>query len=181
MSLSCAVVAYHIVRCGMASFDYGKDEVCQWIRNTVPLDAEILDVGACDGKWRKLLPEYPNVDAVEIYKPNYDKVKPLYRQAFHIDICDFEYEWYDFVIFGDMLEHLEVEDAQKVLAYAKEHSDRVLICVPYMYQQGALYGNPWEIHVQADLTPESFRIRYPNYYTLLRARDNYCYYTNKQP
>lgn len=51
----------------MGSYDFGKDEVRQWVRNNFPSSAQVLDVGACDGKWRRLLPEYPNMDAVEVF------------------------------------------------------------------------------------------------------------------
>ena len=163
----------------MSSYDYGKQEVCQWIRRTVPLNSSILDVGACDGKWRGLLQEYPNMDAVEVYKPNADKIKPMYRNVFHSDIRDFQYEWYDFIILGDIIEHLNVEDAQAVLKYAEEHSDNMLIVVPYKYEQDALYGNPAEIHLQPDLTPEIFKERYPGYKILLQPVENYCYYVRK--
>ena len=54
----------------MSSYDYGKPEVCAWIRRHFPPETTILDVGACDGKWRRLLPEYPNMDAVEAFEPN---------------------------------------------------------------------------------------------------------------
>ena len=96
----------------MASYDYGKDYVCAWIRENVPRDAEILDVGACDGKWRNLLPEYQNMDAVEIYEPNASCIEDLYRLVVNEDIYDFRYKWYDLVIFGDVLEHLSVDRAQ---------------------------------------------------------------------
>ena len=75
----------------MASYDYGKDYVCAWIRENVPRDAEILDVGACDGKWRNLLPEYQNMDAVEIYEPNASCIEDLYRLVVNEDIYDFHY------------------------------------------------------------------------------------------
>lgn len=163
----------------MSSYDYGKPEVCQWIRKTIHLNASILDVGACDGKWRKLLPEYPNMDAVEAYKPNAIKLEPLYRKVYNRDIYGFQYDWYDFIILGDVLEHLTVEQAQDVLAYSEEHSDNILISVPYKYEQGALYNNPYEVHKQPDLTAEIFKERYPGYKVLMQPVENYCYYVRK--
>ena len=41
----------------MSSYDYGKPEICAWVRKHFPRSSTILDVGACDGKWRRLLPE----------------------------------------------------------------------------------------------------------------------------
>ena len=161
----------------MASYDCGKKEVCEWIRETIDEDGTILDVGACDGKWRRLLPEYPNMDAIEIYEDNALEVYEMYRQMYIGDIADYEYEYYDLVIFGDVIEHMTTAKARRVLDYAKTHGGYVLIAVPYEYEQGAIYGNPYEEHLQPDLTPEIFEERYPGYDVLLRAAEDYCYYT----
>ena len=159
----------------MSSYDYGKPEICAWIRQHFPRDASILDVGACDGKWRRLLPEYPNMDAVEAFEPNLQNLQG-YRDVIHADICDFSYEWYDLVILGDIVEHLSVEAAKNELEYARDRCRDMIVAVPFLYEQGALYGNPYEVHVQDDLTPENFEARYPGFEVLLRPRDNYCYY-----
>lgn len=159
----------------MSSYDYGKPEICAWVRRHFSPDATILDVGACDGKWRKLLPEYPNMDAVEAFEPNAKRLQG-YREVYHSDICDFGYEWYDLIIFGDIVEHLSVDAAKSELEYARDRCRDLIIAVPFRYEQGALYGNPYEVHVQPDLTPENFAERYPGFEVLLRARDNYCYY-----
>ena len=159
----------------MSSYDYGKPEICAWIRQDFPREATILDVGACDGKWRRLLPEYPNMDAVEAFEPNLKNLQS-YRNVFHADICDLSYEWYDLVIFGDIVEHLSVEAAKNELEYARDRCRDMIVAVPFLYEQGAIYGNPYEVHIQDDLTPEIFGERYPGFEVLLRARDNYCYY-----
>lgn len=160
----------------MSSYDYGKYDVCEWIRDNIPKTASVLDVGACDGKWRRLLPEYSDMDAVEVYYENYCRVQKSYREAFYKDIRDFRYDFYNLVIFGDVIEHLSVEQAQKVLEYAKHHAEYVLVSVPFLYKQGMSYGNPYEIHFQDDLTPELFIERYPDFEVLCRAADDYCYY-----
>lgn len=162
----------------MASYDYGKAEVCQWIRQNIPRDAAILDVGACDGKWRKLLPEYTNMDAVEIFQPNADMIDHLYSAVYCLDIYDYHYDTYDIVIFGDVIEHMTVDRAQKVLEYAKDHARYIIIGVPFLYQQGELYGNQYEAHLQPDLTAELFDQRYPGFKTLVDAAQNYRYYIN---
>lgn len=159
----------------MSSYDYGKPEICAWIRRHFPPDAAILDVGACDGKWRRLLPEYPNMDAVEVFEPNLTRLQG-YRSVFHSDICDFSYDRYDLIIFGDIVEHLSVEAAKNELEYARDRCRDMIVAVPFRYEQGAIYGNPYEVHVQPDLTPENFDERYPGFEVLIRARDNYCYY-----
>jgi len=159
----------------MSSYGYGKREVCGWVLSTFPGDAEILDVGACDGNWRRLLPEFPKMDAVEAFWPNALRLEG-YRQVFTADIRKFEYDWYDLIIFGDVIEHLTVRQAQKVLEYARPRCRDLIIAVPFLYKQGEIYGNPYERHVQDDLTPELFEERYPGFEVLLRAADDYCYY-----
>ena len=159
----------------MGSYRFGKDEVCAWVRKYFPRDATILDVGACDGNWRRLLPEFPNMDAVEAYGPNLQLLKG-YRNVCHEDIRLFRYGRYDLILLGDIIEHLNVHEAQTVLAYAAARCQDMIVAVPFQYIQGALYGNPYEVHIQDDLTPENFDERYPGFEVLLRARDDYCYY-----
>ena len=163
----------------MPSYDKGKAEVCDWIRNKFHTDAEILDVGACDGNWRALLADYPNMDAVEVWPPNAEGIKPLYREVFICDVADLKYKQYDLIIFGDVIEHMEVEKAQKVLKTAKRKCKDMIVAVPFLYRQGAIYGNPYEEHKQADLTAELFDQRYPGFEVLVAADWNYCYYHMK--
>ena len=164
----------------MGSWNIGKKEAVEWIRTTVPKTAEILDVGACDGKWRNLLQDYPKMDGVEVFKPNADKIAWAYRKMFNVNIEDFHYKHYGLVIFGDMIEHMTVESAQKTLKYAEEHADYILVVVPFNYEQGALYGNEHEVHIQSDLTPKLFNERYPGFEVLIRPHQDYCYYIKKR-
>ena len=161
----------------MGSYDYGKKEVCEWIRLMFPKESTILDVGACDGKWHHLLPEYENMDAVEVYEPNMQNLTG-YRQAFLADIRHFKYEWYDLIIFGDILEHMTPMKARDVLKYAKPRCKDLIIAVPFLYKQGAEYGNPYEVHIQDDLTAEIFEQRYPGYSVLFKPNEveDYRYY-----
>lgn len=160
----------------MSSYPQGKKEVCEWIRENYP-EGTILDVGACDGIWRKLLPEYI-MDAVEIFTPNAERLTG-YRAVFNRDIIRFAYVHYDLIIFGDVIEHMTVKDAQDVLEYAKLHCDDMIIAVPWQYKQGIAYGNQWEIHIQDDLTPEIFAERYPGFDPIWQ-NDIYAYY-HKRP
>ena len=159
----------------MSSYPYGKAEVCRWVRETFPPDAAVLDVGACDGAWRRLLPEYAAMDAVEIFGMNIPKLKG-YRKVFHADVRELRYGEYDLIIFGDVLEHMSPEEARAVLAYAQPRCRDLIIAVPFLYEQGEIYGNPWEVHIQADLTPEIFAERYPGYTVLCDPGHGYCYY-----
>ena len=162
----------------MASLNDGKREVIEWIKARFPIGSTCLDVGACDGKWFGLLGDHLRMDAVEIFEPNiaYHRLRDKYRRVLNCDICDYEYRWYDLVIFGDVLEHLTVADAQMVLAYARKHCRDYVIGVPFEWPQGAIYNNPYEAHIQDDLTPELFDKRYPDHELIVMPRGDYAYY-----
>lgn len=162
----------------MASYDDGKAEVVNWIKDRFPIGATCLDVGACDGKWFDLLGDHLRMDACEIFEPNITshRLRQKYRRVLACDIIDFEFRWYDLVIFGDVLEHMSVSDAQTVLAYARKHSSDYVVGVPFLYPQAAIYGNPYEVHVQDDLTPELFAERYGDHALIIRPREDYAYY-----
>ena len=144
----------------MPSSDFGKEYICTWIRQRFPVTATILDVGACDGKWKMLLGEYKNMDAVEIFEPSAEAIKPLYRRVYCADIDGLEYGPYDLIIFGDVIEHMSVEKAKRVLEYAKPRCNDLIVGVPYQYPQGPMYGNEYERHIQDDLTEDLFCERY---------------------
>lgn len=158
----------------MSSYLAGKAEMKEWVKEHFPPESAILDVGACDGCWRNLLEGY-TMDAVEAFEPNATTLTG-YREVFCCDIADFEYEWYDLIIFGDVIEHMEVEKAQKVLECAKTRCKDMIVAVPYRLAQGAIYGNPWEVHIQADLTAEIFDERYKGFEPVYMIPNVYCYY-----
>lgn len=162
----------------MASYDYGKDEIVSYIYQNFAPSSTCLDVGACDGKWQWMLGHYLTMDAVEIFEPNVVKhrLREKYRRTWICDIDDFKYNYYDLIIFGDVIEHMEVEKAQRVLEYAKTRCRDMIIGVPFLYKQGALYGNIYERHIQDDLTAEVFKERYSGLEVLIQPTSDYCYY-----
>lgn len=159
------------------SYNYFKDDIKDYIQGKFYIYDEILDVGAGSGTYKKLLDNYVNVDAVEVYEPNIEKynLKELYRNVFNTDISDFKYSYYDLIIFGDVIEHLDVNEAKKVLEYAYDRCKEMIVAVPYEYKQGIVEDNIYEIHKQDDLTDEIFQERYP-YMKLLFKNDYYGYY-----
>lgn len=146
----------------MSSYSIGKKGVREWILENVMKGATCLDVGACDGVYSRLLGDWLTMDAVEAYEPNVmrNDLEKKYRKVFVEDIRGFKYRHYKVVIFGDVLEHMSVKEAQGCLEFAKKHSDVIIAAVPYKFKQGAIYGNPYEFHVQDDLTDELFMERY---------------------
>lgn len=161
----------------MSSLQEGKKEAVEWIKAHFHQGDTCLDVGACDGTWYHLVGDYLEMDAVEIFRPYIKKHKldEKYRKVFQENICLFKYDYYDLIIFGDVLEHMSVKAAQEVIAYAKPRCKNMLIAVPFESEQGAIRNNPWEVHIQPDLTPEKFEERYPGFKPIYQS-DNYAYY-----
>jgi hypothetical protein len=133
-----------------------------------PATAVMLDVGAGQGKYRHLLPEF-TFDACEIWPPYVDEWNLTfhYRQVF---VCDYlelvtSPTWYDarydVIIMGDVLEHMSLANAEYALRMSLKRSDEVIVIVPYRYEQGAEHGNEHQRHLQDDLTPERMTTLYP--------------------
>ena len=162
----------------MASYDAGKPEIVNWIREHFPRGSSCLDVGACDGKWSDLLRDYLIMDGIEAFEPNITghNLAAKYRKIICKDVASYRYFWYDLVIFGDVIEHMDVPKAQKVLRYAKRHCTDMIIGVPWCLKQPAIYGNPWEVHIQDDLTEELFHQRYKGFDRIIQPLPDYAYF-----
>lgn len=161
---------------------FGKEDIRDYLKSNYDINSTILDVGAGEGTYYRLLNYwFPYMDAVEVFERNITdyELEKKYHNVYNVNIKDFEYNYYDIVIFGDVIEHLEVEEAQKVLEYALEHSKQVIVAVPYQYKQGEVDGNIYEIHKQDDLTEEAMEERYP-YLKLLFGNEGYGYYIKKE-
>lgn len=165
------------------SYEYGKKEIKEYLQKIYNRNSTILDVGAGEGTYYNLLSDWftNKIDAVEVFKPNIEeyKLEEKYNQVFNADIKDFRYSYYDIIIFGDIIEHLEVNEAQEVLKYAYSRCKEVVVAVPYKYKQGIINNNIYEIHKQDDLTPEIMKERYP-FLKLLYGNKEYGYYVKRR-
>lgn len=164
------------------SYEFYKKDIKKYLEERFDENATILDVGAGCGTYYNLLHDYyKNIDAVEVFKPNIEnyELEKKYREVYNINIKDFKYCDYDIIIFGDIIEHLTVKDAQKVLKYAYKHCLEMIVAVPYMCEQGIAEDNIYEIHKQPDLTPENMIERYPML-KLLYSNDLYGYYVKDE-
>ena len=163
------------------SYWYFKPEIQKWIYDNFSEESKILDVGPGSATYYKLLSsKYKNIDAVEVYEQNiidYD-LKNKYSNVLNKDIRDFEYDYYDLIIFGDIIEHLTIEEAQKVLDYAYGRCKNMIVAVPYLLPQDA-NENPYEEHKQGDLTVENVKERYPKL-KLLYGNSKYGYYIKNE-
>lgn len=155
-----------------------KKEITDYLKNNFDRNVKILDVGAGEGTYLPFLQDYfTNIEAVEVFKPNIDNfnLEQRYNRVYNINIIDFNYEFYDIIIFGDVIEHLEINDAQKVLKYAFNRCKEMIVAVPYLSTQGIEENNIYEIHKQDDLTDEIMKERYP-YLKNVFKNEKYGYY-----
>lgn len=142
-----------------------------------PRDTQILDVGAGSGKYRDILHDFPDIDAIEPHSPYIERFElhNRYRRVFDCSaqhISPYQPSWYDLVIMGDVLEHMTVEDARQFLYLCASSRTAVLVAVPYLYEQEDYDGVEWERHIQSDLTHEVFIERYGDFGFECLVRDD---------
>ena len=149
------------------SYDFHNDFVRQFVESKYGKHDIILDIGAGAGKYGKMFGSNFHIEALEVFEPNITThgLRFHYKEVFNVDARTFPYlaDYYSLAIMGDVLEHLYVEDAKKILSSIYEAGIDCLVLVPYEYEQGVLYGNEAEVHHQPDLTPEVFKSRYPEF------------------
>ncbi len=144
----------------------GKSQTMQFIREHFNGRSTFLDVGPGIGTYADMLVPhgFTNVDAVEIYAPYIERfnLRSLYKTVHVGDIRTFVFpKKYDCVILGDVLEHINVEDSQRLIARLRDHCMYALFSVPWMYPQDPIGGNEAERHLQPDLTLDIMKQRYP--------------------
>lgn len=164
------------------SYKYYKENIRDYLKNKFPEDATVLDVGAGEGTYYNYLGDYfKKMDAVEVFKPNIVnyELEKKYHKVYHANIDGFEYDFYDIIIFGDVIEHLEVKEAQEVLKYAYDRCEEMIVALPYRFEQDIVEDNIYEIHKQPDLTPENVLERYPML-KLLIGNEEYGYYVKDE-
>ena len=164
------------------SFTYFKEGVGDWFINNVPTSKRILDVGPGIGTYSDLLCPFDyRMDAVEIFEPYVDKYKlrEKYDNVYINSIVVFDIKDYDFIILGDVLEHLPENYAKELINDIVNSGKECLVAVPYEMEQGEHEGNIHETHYQADLTPEVMAERYPSL-TCIFSNEYYGYYVHMQ-
>lgn len=158
-------------------YSYGdyKNEVINHIKLNITEQSKILDVGPGAGTYGSMLRNY-NVDGLEIHPPYIQmfNLNEIYKTIHIGDIRKFDVSEYDYIIMGDVLEHLTTEEAIEVLNRMKDK--KVMVAVPYLFEQGEEMGNIYETHHQPDLTDEIVISRYG--LKPLYTNERYGYYTN---
>jgi hypothetical protein len=162
------------------SYQYFKTDVKDHFESKLSKDIKILDIGPGCGTYSDLLsPLGFKLDGLEIYEPYITQfdLRSKYNSLHLGDIMDFDFYMYDYLIMGDILEHLTISNAQIVLSKIKSYKIKTLVAVPYEYEQGEWGGNIYEAHLQPELTPELMKSYYPDL-KLLVGDENYGYYIN---
>lgn len=165
------------------SYTFFKQEVKEWIIANIPTTKKIIDVGAGEGTYANLLKGCGyNIDAVEVWTPYIEEFKlwELYGTIYNADIREFNFSDYDFIILGDILEHLTAEEGKKVISDIAIAKKQCLVAIPYMMEQdGDAIGNPYETHHQSDLTKDVMLERYPTI-ECIYSNQYYGYYVSKK-
>jgi len=162
------------------SYPEYKNEVKLHFKKCIPKNSKILDVGPGAGTYSDLLRELGyKIDCLEIWEPYIHQfsLHQKYDTVILGDIREFDFSGYDYIIMGDVLEHLTLEDATLFLNKVNNLNIKCLVAVPYNYEQGEYEGNVYETHLQPDLTPENVLTRYPSL-TLIYGNHFYGYYIN---
>ena len=141
-----------------------KEDIKKYLIENLSKDQKILDVGPGLGTYSTLIRDQGfSMDAIEIHEPYVDMfgLRGKYDHVFIRNIVGFDLSGYDFIILGDVVEHISIEEAQSLIQSIASQNKACLVAVPFMMEQGEMYGNPYEVHQQPDLNPEVFSQRYP--------------------
>lgn len=127
----------------------------------------VLDIGMGFGRWGmiarevldvikgRIFPEswQTKIDAIEIFEKYItDLQRTLYNNIFITDVRNFvnnENFFYDMIIAGDVIEHLEKSEALDIIAKLRTRCKVLIIGIPLgdRYKQGTVCGNTHEAHL----------------------------------
>ena len=154
------------------------DIVSGYIQNNFDSNAKILDVGPYDGRWSdRLRKQFHHIDAVEAFEPYVDRfgLKEKYENIFISDVLEFEFDYYDIIIMGDIIEHLTVEQSSALINRIKDKCRQLIIIIPYEYPQDEYDENKYQVHKQEDMTDKIFKERYPDFDLMINDELRGCY------
>ena len=143
----------------------------------------ILDLGAGCGTYSDLLrTHFPKIDAVEIHEPYIQDyhLKNKYVNVYNENALTFDFDYYDIIILGDILEHISEENAIKLLDKLCSKCDELIVCVPFNSEQGIHFNNVYEIHLQTTLTNERFLETYKGFRPFALRYDYGIYIKNNK-
>ncbi|GAB6053634.1 hypothetical protein JCM17960_24540 [Magnetospira thiophila] len=119
----------------------------------------ILDVGVGCGTYAELLRPYTpgaHWTGLEVWAPYVEKyhLRHLYDALVLADARSVDLQSlgsFDLIVFGDVLEHMEKQEAQALIDRSLAVGRLVLISIPIVrYKQGPIEDNPFERHIKDD-------------------------------
>ena len=161
------------------SYPYYKEDIKDHFINNIPKYTKILDVGPGAGIYSDLLtPVGYRLDCLEIWPPYISEfnLTEKYGNVMIGNIVLYDFNEYDYIILGDVLEHLSVNNAIDLINNINRQNKKCLVAVPYNFSQGTSNGNVYETHLQPDLTHDRVIQRYG--LKLIYGNDQYGYYIN---
>ena len=150
------------------SADTGKPVILKYILDNISKDSKILDIGFGSGIYGKLLRSflYQNIDGLDVYGENIELMglDKIYDNIYITNILEFDFEHYDLIILGDVLEHIDLKNAKKLISdfIEMDKCDHMIVSIPYEYEQDEAYGNKHEKHLQPDVNEDYMAKHYPN-------------------
>lgn len=134
----------------------GKQEIKHWIASKKNIKT-IIDVGAGSATYPKLLGKNYEYIAIEIFKPYIRKfqLRKYYKEIIIGDVTQIDLPQGDCIIFGDVLEHIDKEEALKLIEMASMLYPHIVISIPISHKKGEIryaethYGNIHESHISA--------------------------------
>lgn len=146
------------------SWGFFKEDIYEYLTKNYDKNSTVLDVGCGQADYYNLLKDYFNkIDAVEVFEPYIREfsLKEKYNNVYNVNILDFQFEHYDIIIMGDVLEHIERKDASELIKKLSKKCNELIITVPYNLHQGVVNDNTYEVHLQPDLNDEIMSKYYP--------------------
>jgi len=130
----------------------GKSVALSLIQLVAP--KTVLDVGAGRGAYLDLAAEtvHAHWTAIEAWQPYISefKLRDRYQRVIHRDVGRLDLGTigrFDLIVLGDVLEHFNVIDAVWLWHELRKVAPWLLLSIPIVpYPQGAIAGNPFEIH-----------------------------------
>ncbi len=132
-----------------------------WMRDVVPVDAKIIDIGCAEGYIWKDRPNVTSVDLDDHGLNNFIKAP-----AHDIPVSD---KSFDYAILGEILEH--VPDPKKVIKEAARVAKKVVITVPNEYEWGDVHKPFASIDILKKTKEELLEIAPERYRTYVKPDD----------
>ncbi len=147
----------------------GKSWIGKWLHEIGSV-RRVLDIGAGSGRYSDLFRRYTGCAewmAIEVYEPYAERFElhSKYDVVLIEDVRNIELNKlgvFDVVFCCDVLEHMDIKEAQMLLIALKNQSKVIFASIPIGYcPQGPVYGNSHETHVTCYPTFDSVLLSFP--------------------